>query len=71
VAVRLSLAYHARQPGRREVVARNLLPVLEFDRAAAQTKCRELFREFGLKLSDLWRYEAGCAIQDPVIRSEQ
>ena len=27
-------------------------------------RCRELFRQFGLKLADLWRYEAGFDVPD-------
>jgi KDO2-lipid IV(A) lauroyltransferase len=44
---------------RRETVIRNLLPALQGDRAAAESKAHELFRQFALKLADLWRYEAG------------
>lgn len=46
-------------PRRREIVTRNLLPPLQFDRHLAHRKTRELFRNFGLKLADLWRYESG------------
>jgi lauroyl/myristoyl acyltransferase len=48
----------------RETVVSNLLPVLSGDRAAAETKAHELFRQFGLKLADLWRYEAGVMVQN-------
>ncbi len=49
---------------RRETVVCNLLPVLQGDRAAAESKAHELFRQFALKLADLWRYEAGDWVQD-------
>ena len=49
---------------RRETVIRNLLPALHGDRAAAETKTHQLFRQFALKLADLWRYEAGDAVQN-------
>ncbi len=48
---------------RREIVVRNLLPALG-DRAAAEIKAHELFRQFALKLADLWRYEAGRLVQN-------
>jgi lauroyl/myristoyl acyltransferase len=46
---------------RREIVIRNLLPVLN-DRPAATAAARELFTEFAVKLADLWRYESGSAV---------
>jgi uncharacterized protein len=45
---------------RREIVIQNLLPVLNGDRAAATRKARELFTQFFLKITDLWRYESGA-----------
>lgn len=59
-ATALALAYRGLMKQRREVVIRNLLPAVDFDRADAERACRGLFRQFGLKLADLWRYEAGC-----------
>src|SRR6266567_400332 len=47
---------------RREVVVQNLLPVLNGNRAAAENIGRDLFRNFGAKLADLWRYESGQPI---------
>jgi uncharacterized protein len=46
---------------RREIVIQNLLPVLNGNRPAATCKARELFTEFMLKITDLWRYESGVA----------
>jgi uncharacterized protein len=48
---------------RREIVIQNLLPVLNGDRRAAARKARELFTEFMLKITDLWRYESGVAFE--------
>lgn len=56
--------YYRSRRRRRETVISNLLPVLLGDRAAAETKAHALFRQFALKLADLWRYEAGDLAQD-------
>ena len=56
--------YYRIHPQRRETVVRNLLPALHGDRAAAEAKAHHLFRQFALKLADLWRYEAGDAVQN-------
>jgi len=48
---------------RREVVIRNLLPALNNDRIAAGKTGRKLFKNFALKLVDLWRYESGLPIE--------
>jgi lauroyl/myristoyl acyltransferase len=58
----LAAAYWHLRRERREIVIENLLPLLDGDRMAAQTKARQLFRQFGVKLIDLWRYEAGLPI---------
>jgi predicted exporter len=44
---------------RRDAVIANLLPVVNGDRAEAQRACLRLSRNFGHKLVDLWRCEAG------------
>jgi lauroyl/myristoyl acyltransferase len=60
---RLVLALYARlASARREVVVKNLLPVLQDDRAAAEQSAHRLFQNFAIKLVDLWRYESGCQI---------
>ncbi|MGA2279062.1 MAG: MMPL family transporter [Verrucomicrobiota bacterium] len=46
---------------RREAVIQNLLPVVHGDRAAAQKAARALFRQFAIKIMDLWCYESGRA----------
>ena len=65
----LSAAYCSSNETRRRIVVENLLPPLEFDRGLAEATCRLLYRQFGLKLADLWRYEAGCKL-DPLSISE-
>lgn len=50
--------------GRREVVIQNLLPALNNDRVAATRKAKELIHGFAVKIVDLWRYEAGLAIEN-------
>lgn len=55
----LALTYAQCAPGRFEVVRENLLPVFGGDRAAATAAARRNFANFGIKLADLWRYEAG------------
>jgi KDO2-lipid IV(A) lauroyltransferase len=62
IAQSLALAYHRQNRTRRQIVSDNLLPALDFNRAAADAKCKGLFRQFGIKLADLWRYEAGKKI---------
>jgi len=59
VAVYWTLAWH-----RREIVVGNLMPALRGDAYAARAKARALFRQFALKLIDLWRFEAGLQVND-------
>lgn len=49
---------------RRKVVIENLLPAVADDAAAAEKTAKALFQQFGLKLVDLWRYEAGLSIDE-------
>src|ERR1051325_3963660 len=49
---------------RREVVIQNLLPALNNDRLGATQKAKTLFRQFAVKVVDLWRYEAGLPIEN-------
>lgn len=55
--------YGALQPARRRVVTENLLPLLGGDYALAQRTARRLFRNFGEKLADLMRFEAGLPVE--------
>jgi len=56
-------AYWLMASHRRKVVIENLLPACQDDRAVAAAMARSLFRQFALKLVDLWRYEAGLPIE--------
>ena len=47
---------------RREIVVDNLLPVCSGDRSAAAKSARRLYRNFALKLADLWRLESGTPV---------
>jgi lauroyl/myristoyl acyltransferase len=58
----LSIAYWASVANRRHVVEQNMLPAVLNDAPAARSKARALFSNFGLKLADLWRYEAGLPL---------
>ena len=53
--------YYWLNPARREIVVRNLLPAVGGDPRLAERKAHELFRAFGAKLAELWRFEAGLA----------
>jgi lauroyl/myristoyl acyltransferase len=70
LAVSLASAYGGLCRTRRGIVARNLLPPLQMDGGAAERASSELFRQFGLKLADLWRYEAGLEPPEPSITTE-
>lgn len=68
--ITLASIYHAAKKTRREIVLRNILPAVEFDHSTARQICRDLFRQFGLKLADLWRYEAGHDIAQASISTD-
>ena len=51
-------------PVRREIVIQNLAGALQGDRVKAVAASKELFRQFAIKLADLWRYESGIPIDD-------
>jgi lauroyl/myristoyl acyltransferase len=48
---------------RRRTVIANLGPALNGDHAKAAALSRELFKQFALKIADLWRYESGESIE--------
>jgi lauroyl/myristoyl acyltransferase len=60
----LAAVYCRLNPQRRKVVAQNLLPPLNGDRAKAEKIARCVFRQFALKIVDLWRYECGLSMKD-------
>lgn len=59
MAVALTSTYFKVNARRRKVIFSNLLPPLQNDLTAARSCGGELFRNFGIKLADLWRYETG------------
>jgi KDO2-lipid IV(A) lauroyltransferase len=71
LAINIAAIYHAQNRIRCDVVIENLLPPLGFDRSLAQKTCRELYRNFGLKLADLWRYESGRPLDPLTISNGQ
>ncbi len=56
--------YFATNKSRRDIVTRNLLPVVNGDKLVAKHATRNLFRQFAVKLTDLWRYESGVPVED-------
>ena len=62
ICVSVAEIYYRLQPQRREVVVQNLLPAVGHDRPMAERKAYELFRQFALKLAELWRFESGVAM---------
>lgn len=54
-----ALVYWRLAPVRREIVVQNLLPVMGGDRRRAEIAARELFKQFGVKIGDLLRFEGG------------
>lgn len=60
----IAFVYRCVAQSRRQTVMANLLPVFAGDRAAANRATNQLFRNFGIKLADLMRYESGCPVDD-------
>jgi predicted RND superfamily exporter protein/lauroyl/myristoyl acyltransferase len=63
-SVAVTEVYYLFQPGRREIVVRNLLPALDGDRAAAVKAAHRLYRKFAAKLVDLWSVENGVPVKN-------
>ena len=59
------------QRPRREVVVQNLLPAVSGDRLLAERTARRLYRNFALKLADLWRVESGVPVHNWVTKAEE
>jgi predicted RND superfamily exporter protein len=55
-----ALAYWRTNAARRNIVIDNILPVLEGNRPKAEAAARRLFLNFGAKVVDLLKCEAGC-----------
>lgn len=66
VCVRMSALligfYYRLARHRRDVVIQNLLPALDDNEQAARSAAEAVFQNFGRKLIDLWRFEAGLPI---------
>ena len=54
--------YYYLRPARRQLTVHNLLPVFDGNRPAAEKAAHALFRQFALKLADLWRFESGISV---------
>ena len=63
ICVSVAEIYYRLHPQRREIVVRNLLPVVGHDRRLAKRKAHELFRRFAVKLAELWRFESGVSME--------
>ncbi len=60
----LARAYAGLARNRRRIVEQNLLPAVAGDVAVARRMTGRLFRNFGVKIADLLRYESGVAVDD-------
>jgi predicted RND superfamily exporter protein/predicted LPLAT superfamily acyltransferase len=58
ICVGVAEIYYRLNPRRREIVVRNLVPVV-VDRRLAERTAHELFHQFAVKLAELWRFESG------------
>jgi lauroyl/myristoyl acyltransferase len=63
--------YFRLQRPRREVVVQNLLPAVSGDRFLAVRTTRRLYRNFALKLADLWRVESGMPVHNWVTKDKE
>jgi predicted RND superfamily exporter protein/lauroyl/myristoyl acyltransferase len=61
ICVSVTEIYYRLRSQRREIVIRNLLPVVG-DRRMAERKAHELFHQFAVKLAELWRFESGVSM---------
>lgn len=66
----LALVYAMVRPSRLDRVTRNLLPLVGGDRSRARAAARANFQGFGVKLVDLWRWEAGVPGEEMVETGE-
>ena len=61
ICVGVAEIYYRLNPRRREIVVRNLVPVVG-DRRLAERTAHELFHQFAVKLAELWRFESGISM---------
>lgn len=64
VARSLTAGYRISIGARKRIVEQNILPAVHNEPARAGRAAKELFSNFGIKLADLWRYEAGLSLED-------
>ncbi len=64
ISIVLAELYFRWRRQRREVVVQNLLPAFSGDRAAAEQAAHRLYRNFAIKLVDLWRFESGVPMEN-------
>ncbi len=62
ICIGVAEIYYRLHRQRREIVARNLFPVVG-DRRLAERKAHELFHRFAVKLAELWRFESGISME--------
>jgi len=62
ISLVIAECYYRLQRARRAVVIQNLLPIVRGDRASATSAAHALFRQFALKMIELWRFESGVAV---------
>ncbi len=63
-AATLCRSYATLFPSRREAVVQNVLPLTGGDRQRAELLAAYVFQNFGRKLVDLWRFEAGLPFKN-------
>lgn len=61
-----AVVYRITQPDRFAVVTANLRPVVGDAPGVAERTAQDNFRQFALKLVDLWRQEAGVSVEDRI-----
>ncbi len=70
ISLALAEIYQLLNRDRREIVIQNLLPALNNNRTAAIKMAGRLYRQFALKLLDLWNYENGIPAPVEVMHEE-
>lgn len=62
ICLLIAECYYRLHRARRAVVIRNLMPIVGGDRVRATSAAHALFRQFALKMIELWRFESGVAV---------
>ncbi len=63
--------YFRMQRSRREAVVQNLLPAVLGNRPVAEKTARRLYRNFSLKLAELWQVENGVPVRNWVTKPQE